>query len=180
MATVEERVTTLEDIVRKHDRSIELLIQLAETNTRVQQQSVQTMENLTTRFGHLEEATRAVVTAAEAMRTEMGAMRTDMGAMRTEMGAMRTEMGAMRTDTAEFRTQVGVWALTVEQRFDALPTVMAKVVADELRPVTAALNALPDAIAKAVAEEFRPVLSVREDVEDLKRRVNALEKKPTN
>ncbi len=173
MATVEERVTTLEDIVRKHDRSIELLIQLAETNTRVQQQSVQTMENLTTRFGHLEEATRAVVTAAEAMRTEMGAMRTD-------MGAMRTEMGAMRTDTAEFRTQVGVWALTVEQRFDALPTVMAKVVADELRPVTAALNALPDAIAKAVAEEFRPVLSVREDVEDLKRRVNALEKKPTN
>lgn len=49
--------------------------------------------------------------------------------------------------------------------------------ADELRPVAAALNALPDAIAKAVAEEFRPVLSLREDVEDLKRRVNALEKK---
>jgi len=57
MPTIEERVSTLEDIARKHDRSIELLIQLAEGNTRVQQQSLQTMENLTTRFGHLEEAT---------------------------------------------------------------------------------------------------------------------------
>lgn len=89
MATVEERVTTLEDIARKHDRSIELLIQLVETNTRVQQQSVQTMENLTTRFGHLEEATRAVVTAVEAMQTEIGAMRSDMRALRSEMGKFR-------------------------------------------------------------------------------------------
>lgn len=156
MPTIEERVTPLEDIARKHDRSIELLIQLAEGHAQVQQQSVQTMENLTTRFGHLEEATRAVVTAVEAMQTETGAMRSEMG---------------------EFRVQVGNWARTVEQRFDALPGVLAKVVADELRPVAAALNALPDAIAKAVAEEFRPLLSLREDVEDLKRRVNALEKK---
>ena len=163
MPTIEERVTPLEDIARKHDRSIELLIQLAEGHAQVQQQSVQTMENLTTRFGHLEEATRAVVTAVEAMQTETGAMRSEMGAMRSEMG--------------EFRVQVGNWAQTVEQRFDALPGVIAKVVADELRPVAAALNALPDAIAKAVAEEFRPLLSLREDVEDLKRRVNALEKK---
>ena len=170
MPTIEERVTPLEDIARKHDRSIELLIQLAEGHAQVQQQSVQTMENLTTRFGHLEEATRAVVTAVEAMQTETGAMRSEMGAMRLEMGAMRLEMG-------EFRVQVGNWAQTVEQRFDALPGVLAKVVADELRPVAAALNALPDAIAKAVAEEFRPLLSLREDVEDLKRRVNALEKK---
>jgi hypothetical protein len=156
MPTIEERVTTLEEIARKHDRSIDLLIQLAETSTKVQQQIVQTVEDLTDRFGHLEEATRAVVTAV--------------GAMRTEMGAMRTEMG-------EFRIQVGTWVQTVEQRFDALPGIIAKVVADELRPVTAALNALPDAIAKAVAEEFRPLLSLREDVEDLRRRVEALEKK---
>lgn len=163
MPTAEERVITLEDIARKHDRSIELLIQLAEGHARVQQQSVQTMESLTTRFGHLEEATRAVVTAVETLQTETGAMRSEIGGMRSEMG--------------EFRVQVGNWAQTVEQRFDALPGVIAKVVADELRPVAAALNALPDAIAKVVAEEFRPLLSLREDVEDLKRRVNALEKK---
>lgn len=172
MPTTEERVTTLEDIARKHDRSIELLAQLAENQARVQQQTVHTLETLTLRFGHLEEATRMVVTSVEAMRTEMGAMRTEMGGLRTEMGGLRTEMG-------EFRAQVGGWAQTVEQRFDALPAVIAKVVADELRPVAAALTALPDAIAKAVVEEFRPLLSLREDVDDLKRRVNTLEKKPT-
>ena len=79
MPTIEERVSTLEDIARKHDRSIELLIQLAEGNTRVQQQSLQTMENLTTRFGHLEEATREVVTAVRAMRTEIGEFHAQVG-----------------------------------------------------------------------------------------------------
>jgi hypothetical protein len=156
MPTAEERVTIVEDIARKHDRSIELLVQLAENQARVQQQTVQTLETLAIRFGHLEEATRLVVTAVEGLQTEMGEMRTEM---------------------REFRVQVGNWAQTVEQRFDALPGIIAKVVADELRPVAAALNALPDAIAKAVAEEFHPLLLLREDVEDLRRRVEALEKK---
>jgi hypothetical protein len=165
MPTTEERVTTLEEIARKHDRSIELLIQLAERSTQVQQQTVQTLGDLITRFGHLEETSRLLVTGMEGLRTEVGALRTEMGALRTEMG--------------EFRTQVGTWAQTVEQRFDALPTVIARVVADELRPVTAALQALPDSIAKAVADEFRPLLSLREEMEALKRRVEALERKQT-
>ncbi len=163
MPTTEERVETLEEIARKHERSIELLIQLVENSTRVEQQIVHTLEDLASRFGQIEETNRLLVTG-------MGALQTGMGALQTELRGVRTEMG-------EFRTQVGVWAQTVENRFDALPGIIAKVVADELRPVTAALNALPDAIAKAVAEEFRPLLLLREEMEALKLRVEALEKK---
>jgi hypothetical protein len=151
MPTTEERVTTLEEIARKHDRSIELLTTLAENSMRVQQQIVQTKEDLTTRFGQVEETNRLLVSG--------------MGALQTEMRGLRTEMG-------EFRLQVGVWAQTVENRFDALPGIVAKVVADELR-------GFPEAIAKAVAEEFRPLLLLREEMEALKRRVEALERKQT-
>jgi chromosome segregation ATPase len=163
MPTIEERVSTLEDIARKHDRSIDLLSQLAEGHNRVEQQIVRSLEDLTSRFVQMEETNRLLVTGMEALQTGMESLQTEVQGLRTEMG--------------EFRIQVGTWAQTVEQRFDALPGIIAKVVADELRPVTAALNALPDAIAKAVAEEFRPLLSLREDMEDLRRRVEALEKK---
>ena len=177
MPTSEERVTTLEEIVRNHDaqlqrqqRSVELLTTLAENSTRVQQQIVQTMEALTTRFGQVEETNRLLVTGMEALQGGMGALQTEMRAVRTEMG--------------EFRSQIGVWAQTVEQRFDALPGIIARVVTDEVRPiatelrsVNSMLHTLPEALAKAVAEEFRPLLSLREDVEALKRRVEALEKK---
>jgi len=136
---------------------------LAENSTQVQQQIVQTMGALTTRFGQVEETNRLLVTGMKALQSGMEALQTEMRAVRTEMG--------------EFRTQAGVWAQTVEQRFDALPAIIAKVVADEIRPMTEALHTLPEAIAKAVAGEFRPLLSLREDVEALKRRVEALEKK---
>jgi hypothetical protein len=45
--------------------------------------------------------------------------------------------------------------------------------------VNSTLQTLPEAIAKAVAEEFRPLLLLREEVEALRRRVEALEKKQT-
>jgi hypothetical protein len=49
MPTPEERVTTLEEIARKHGRSIELLIQLAGRSAQVQQRTVRAMESFTVR-----------------------------------------------------------------------------------------------------------------------------------
>lgn len=128
------------------------------------------MGTLTTQFGQVEETNRRLVTGMEALQGGMGTLQTEVSGLRTEMG--------------EFRTQVSAWAQMVETRFDALPGIIAGVVADEVRPMAAelrsmnsALHALPEAIAKAVAEEFRPLPSLREEVEALKRRIEALEKK---
>jgi len=77
MPTTEERVATLEEIARNHDQSINPLIQLAETGTNVSQQIVQTVSDLTTRFGHLEEAPRSVVTAVGALQLGIGSLQTE-------------------------------------------------------------------------------------------------------
>lgn len=129
---------------------MDLLIQLAEGHARVQQQSLQTMEDLATPLWPFR---------------------------RGDPGGSDIRGG---NANGEGRISHSSWGLGFNGRTalcDALPGNIAKVVADELRPVTAALNALPDAIAKAVAEEFRPLLSLREDGEDRRRRVEALEKK---